>query len=132
DPGGHSRPRTPPPPRGREGGCRGWPGAPTATGSRPRPKPPWPATAPRRRDRGVLGMAATNLALVMLPLFLAGGVGDPLPAGALARVGSPRFRHGGFVLSMAYLGQGKVLATGGVVGSQATHHYGGMVRLWEA
>jgi RNA polymerase sigma factor (sigma-70 family) len=39
--------------------------------------------------------------------------GDALPAGALARMGSMRFRHGGYVRTIAYSSNGKVLASSG-------------------
>jgi RNA polymerase sigma factor (sigma-70 family) len=39
--------------------------------------------------------------------------GDPLPDGVLARLGTERFRHGSFTLSLAYALGGKVLVSGG-------------------
>ena len=55
---------------------------------------------------------------------------DPLPPGAIARMGTPRFRHGGPVRSMAYLANGKVLATGGYIGTRRETGIG-RIRLWE-
>jgi WD40 repeat protein len=49
--------------------------------------------------------------------------GDPLPPGAVARIGTVRLRHGGHVGCVAYAPEGLVLASGG--GDHA-------VRLWEA
>jgi RNA polymerase sigma factor (sigma-70 family) len=56
--------------------------------------------------------------------------GDPLPPGAVARMGTPRFRHGGPVLSMAYLADGKILATGGYIGTRRETRMG-RIRLWD-
>lgn len=48
--------------------------------------------------------------------------GDPLPAGAIARLGTLRFRHGGDVNTVAFLADGKTVVSGSANG----------VRLWEA
>jgi RNA polymerase sigma factor (sigma-70 family) len=50
--------------------------------------------------------------------------GDPLPSGAVSRLGTLRFRHRAPVNGVAYSPDGKLLATGG------SHDY--QVRLWEA
>jgi RNA polymerase sigma factor (sigma-70 family) len=48
--------------------------------------------------------------------------GDPLPPGALARLGTVRFRHAGQVTAVTYSPDGKIIAAAA----------GRMVRLWEA
>src|SRR5262249_12046950 len=50
--------------------------------------------------------------------------GDPLPSGAVARLGTLRFRHWAPVGDVAYSSDGKQLATAGTVDQQ--------VRLWDA
>src|SRR5262249_16206140 len=49
-------------------------------------------------------------------------LGDPLPPGARARLGSLRYRHTAIILSLALSPDGKLLAAGGV-------DY--VVRLWD-
>jgi WD40 repeat protein len=49
--------------------------------------------------------------------------GDPLPAGALARFGSTRLRHVGFVEALVWSPNGKLLASGGQDDT---------VRIWDA
>ncbi len=48
--------------------------------------------------------------------------GDPLPAGALARLGTVRFRHGEYVHAAVFTRDGKSLITAGA---------DGMIRVWE-
>lgn len=51
--------------------------------------------------------------------------GDPLPPGALARLGTVRFRHGGSIFSVAYSPDGKTLVTGSGDGDCT-------LRLWDS
>ena len=69
-------------------------------------------------------MTSGYLALVMLGMFAAGPArtdyyGDPLPPGALARMGSVQLRHEG--ASLAFSADGKTLISAG----------GAMVRFWD-
>jgi len=57
------------------------------------------------------------------PGGLKDSLGDPLPGGATARLGTARLLHGGLVTAVLYSPQGTILASGGCDGK---------VRLWEA
>jgi RNA polymerase sigma factor (sigma-70 family) len=59
-----------------------------------------------------------------------GANADPLPKGAVTRMGSSRFRHGGRVSSLAYLSQDKLLVSGGHLGM--TWEELGRARVWDA
>jgi RNA polymerase sigma factor (sigma-70 family) len=67
------------------------------------PAPPQPQLAPAARERG-------------------DGLGDPLPPGAVGRIGTIRLRHGGPVTCVAWAPKGKLLASGGC---------DNVVALWE-
>lgn len=77
-------------------------------------------TSSRIRSIGLL------LALTVPASAAAGGRldldGDPLPAGALARLGSARLRHGDRIVSVGFRLDGKVLMSAG---------YDGQVRFWD-
>jgi len=49
--------------------------------------------------------------------------GDPLPEGAIARMGSMRLRHGSGIFQAAFRNDGKVLMSAGG---------DGLVRFWDA
>src|SRR5215510_13514296 len=49
--------------------------------------------------------------------------GDLLPQGAVARMGTVRWRHGGSIFTVTYSPHGKLLASGS---------WDGSVRLWDA
>src|SRR4051812_29914065 len=74
-------------------------------------------------------MSSVRRCLIALLLSLVGaaasraadGAGD-LPAGALARLGDPRFQHPGGAFSMAVLPDGKAVLTGGRDGT---------IRVWD-
>jgi RNA polymerase sigma factor (sigma-70 family) len=94
-----------------------------ALGSHPSPETPKDASA------GQVPSADAKEEIRSLQLPGAEVLADPLPPGALARMGTVRFRHGGPVSSLAYLVKGKFLASGGYVGTIWDGH--GRVRLWE-
>src|SRR5262249_7167547 len=67
--------------------------------------------------------AAVPPATTAPPAVHADLVDDPLPDGALARVGTLRFLHGAPIVSVAYAPDGKSVATGGL---------DGVLRVWDA
>jgi WD40 repeat protein len=68
-----------------------------------------------------VSLAAQQLEVRRAP-YLVDVHGDPLPAGALSRLGTVRLRHGGGVTGIAFARNGKLLASGSVDGT---------ARLWE-
>src|SRR5215468_5607291 len=79
-----------------------------------------------RRTVLLIGLFATGAAVppatTAPPAARTDLLGDPLPDGALARVGTLRFRHFATIVSVAYAPDGKSVATGGRDG----------VRVWDA
>src|SRR5439155_13677735 len=77
---------------------------------------------PMSTSRALAALAALLCLLSAAPAEPpADAAGDPLPAGALARVGTTRFRHGGPVESVAFTPDGKAVLSGS---------YDRTARLW--
>ena len=68
----------------------------------------------------VVGMVQAAIAGLSGPVDRAG---DPLPPGAVARLGTTRFRHGNSIRQVAYNPDGKILVS---LGDD------GVIRLWDA
>src|SRR4051795_10182062 len=68
-------------------------------------------------------VAGMTQAVVASPSGPVDRAGDPLPPGAVARLGTTRFRHGGSICQVAYTPDGKILTT---LGDD------GLIRLWDA
>jgi RNA polymerase sigma factor (sigma-70 family) len=69
------------------------------------------------------GTALSDLSAMLEGPIRADPDGDALPPGAIRRLGSARFRHGGFVHAMAYSPDGQTLTT---------TSGGGVIRGWDA